>query len=426
MSTGIEAPKLRTDMEIFSTYYQGQKAVVVKDMLGLIRDPVVLQGKILSFIGLIDGKRTPRDIQLELIRQQNGVFVGMDYVQSLLSKLDALFLLESENYTNTKNKIFSEYNKQPTRPTMLAGQAYPDSAEALRKYLDSFFLGTRGRPVEKRDRRVAALIAPHIDLRVGKEIYAQAYAAIKDSSPKFVVLLGTGHSLRDSFFSLTEKDFETPLGSVRTDKSCVRKLKEASEEVIARHDIDHRNEHSIEFQLIFLQYLFGSDFSIVPVLCGSMQNDLSAVSRASEIPGVGTFLNELREVVEEKGTEVLVVAGVDFSHIGPKFGHSFRAANLIGEAKKFDTRLIDAICSGDPSGFWAETRRINNQYNVCGFSTIACLLELFPGTVGQRLGYDFWEEYETQSAVSFAAITLSDKPEERSREQSIERVKKNE
>lgn len=400
-------PKLRTDMEIFSTHYQGQKALVVKDALGLIKNPVVLQGQIIDFIGLIDGKRAPRDIQLELIRQQNGVFVGVEEVLSLLSKLDSLFLLDSDHYRDTKNKIFAEYNRQSIRTAVLAGQAYPASVEALEKYLDSFFSGPLGGSIDKSDKKVSALIAPHIDLRVGKKVYAHAYAAVKETSPKIIVLLGTGHSLYESYFSMTEKDFETPLGLVRTDKPIVRKLRDAHEEVVAPHDIDHRNEHSIEFQLIFLQHLFGSDFSLVPVLCGSMHNNLADFSRASEIPGVGGIFSELRKLLEERGSDALVVAGVDLSHIGLKFGHSFRASSLIAEARDFDTRLIDAICRGDPSDFWAEAKKVGNKYNVCGFSSIACLLEVLPASVGQCLGYDFWEEEETQSAVSFAAIALS-------------------
>jgi AmmeMemoRadiSam system protein B len=394
-------------MEIFSTYYQGQKALVVKDALGLIKSPVVLQGQVLNFVGLIDGKRTPRDIQLELIRQQEGVFVGFDYVQSLLSELDALFLLDSENYKVTKNKIFAEYSQQTVRPSVLAGQAYPDTVDELRKFLDSFFGEFDEASVEGNREGVTALIAPHIDLNVGKKVYAQAYTAIKDLNPKIVVILGTGHSLHHAHFSLTEKDFETPLGLVQTEKPIVRKLREAHKEVVAPHDFDHRNEHSIEFQLIFLQYLFGSDFSIVPVLCGSLQNDLAVFSRASEIPGAKVFIDNLRRLVEEEGADSLVVAGVDFSHIGPKFGHSYRASSLIAEAREFDGRLIDAICSGDPQVFWSEAKEAENRYNVCGLSSIAFLLELFPGTNGHLHGYDFWEEDETQSAVSFAAITLS-------------------
>jgi AmmeMemoRadiSam system protein B len=407
MSTETWIPKLRTDMEIFSTYYQGQKALVVKDALGLIKNPVILQGQVIDFISLIDGKRTPRDIQLELIRQQNGVFVGVDYVQSLLTELDSLYLLDSENYKDTKKKIFMDYSKQTVRPAVLAGQAYPESVEDLRKYLDTVFSESDNASIGRTAKKASALIAPHIDLNVGKKVYAQAYGAIKDLDPQMVVILGTGHSLHQSIFSLTEKDFETPLGLVKTHKPLVRNLREANEAVVAPHDIDHRNEHSIEFQLVFLQYLFGSDFSLIPVLCGSLQKDLAAFSRISEISGVNGFLNGLKELVEEKGSDVLVVAGVDFSHIGPKFGHSYRAPRLIAEVREFDTRLIDAICSGDPSSFWAEAEKVDNRYNVCGFSSIAVLLELFSGAIGQLLGYDIWEEEDTRSAVSFAAISLS-------------------
>ncbi|MGD9347873.1 MAG: AmmeMemoRadiSam system protein B [Candidatus Aminicenantes bacterium] len=406
MSTDTQIPKLRTDMEIFATSYQGQRALVVKDALGLIKNPVVLHGRILDFVGLIDGKRTPRDIQLEVIRQQEGVFVGVDYVQSLLSELDSLFLLDSDYYKETKNKIFKEYTQLSVRPAVLAGQAYPNSREGLDKYLSSFFAGILSSAPQSH-KKVSALIAPHIDLRVGKKAYAQAYSAVKGVSPKTVVLLGTGHSLHHSYFSLTEKDFETPLGLVKTDKLRVQKLKAVDAKVVAPHDLDHRHEHSIEFQLIFLQHLFGSDFTLVPVLCGSLNRDLAAYSRPSEIPGVGGILKEMKKILEGRAPDVLVVAGVDFSHIGPKFGHSYRASSLMSETKDFDARLIDAICQGDPGGFWKEIKKVDNRYNVCGFSSIAFLLELFPGAVGQRLGYDIWEEEETQSAVSFASIALT-------------------
>lgn len=394
-------------MEIFPTSYQGQKALVVRDALGLIKSPVLLQGQILEFIGLIDGIRTPRDIQLELIRQQDGVFMGVEAVQSLLSKLDSLFLLDSDHYRDKKNEIFADYHQQPIRPAVLAGQVYPNSVEALQKYLDSFFPEMPEESPEKSSRVVSALIAPHIDLRVGQKIYTQAYAAVKEKIPKTILLLGTGHALHQSYFSLTEKDFETPFGVVKTDKAFVRKLKEADGTVVAPHDFDHRNEHSIEFQLIFLQYLFGSNFTLVPVLCGSMNSAMATFSRASEIPGVNGLLSELRTFVEERESGALIVAGVDFSHIGPKFGHSYQASSLLQEARDFDTRLIDAICRGDVLEFWAEVKKIDNRYNVCGFSSIACLLEILPGVAGHCLGYEFWEEEETQSAVSYAAITLS-------------------
>ena len=48
-SNGEEAvPKLRTDIEFFPTSYQGTRALLVKDSLGLIQEPIVLKGEILE------------------------------------------------------------------------------------------------------------------------------------------------------------------------------------------------------------------------------------------------------------------------------------------------------------------------------------------------------------------------------------------
>jgi len=41
--------------------------------------------------------------------------------------------------------------------------------------------------------------------------------------------------------------------------------------------LSHRNEHSIEFQVIFLQHLFGAESGpkIVPVLCGNIMEKVA-------------------------------------------------------------------------------------------------------------------------------------------------------
>jgi AmmeMemoRadiSam system protein B len=215
--------------------------------------------------------------------------------------------------------------------------------------------------------------------------------------------------MHEFFFSLTEKDFETPLGRVITDKDFVRQLKIAGDGAVSPHDIAHRSEHSLEFQLIFLQHIFGSDFSLIPFLCGSFHKVLNRVSRPSEIPGVGSLLKVLGDFVKEHASDTLLVAGVDFSHIGPKFGHSERASSMLLETRNQDRILMDAIYRGEIEDFWTATREVKDRYNVCGFSTVACLLEIIKGTQGQLLAYDIWQEELTQSAVSFAAIAFERK-----------------
>lgn len=411
MKTGSEEfiPRLRKDIELLPTSYQGTRAVLVRDSLGLIKKPIVLQGETMEFLSLIDGEKNIRDFQLELIRRKGGVFVSSEEVEKVLLELDSAFLLDSERYRKERERIIAEYSLLEVRTAFNAGRSYPDDPEELRSYLDSFFYKETEDSPPIRDREIVALISPHIDLEAGKKVYAKAYQAIKNSAPRRIILLGTGHSLHESFLSLTEKDFETPLGRVKTDKDCVRKLKEAGDKVISPSDIAHRSEHSLEFQLIFLQSLFGSDFSLVPVLCGSFHKVLEQFSRPLEIQGMDNFLRALRLYVEENISDTLLVAGVDFSHIGPKFGHSQQALSMLIETKDHDKLLIDAICKGNVEDFWAESRRTRGRYNVCGFSAIACLLEIIVGARGHLLDYDFLQEEPTQSAVSFAAIAIERK-----------------
>ncbi len=399
-------PGMREDLEVTATSYRGQKALLVRDSLGLIREPVILQGEALNIVGLIDGKRTVRDIQVELVRLRSGVLVDAASVDRLIQELDEAFLLQSDRYRFEKEKILGDYLRQEVRTSSHGGVSYPGPPEELRAFLDGILGSARPEENGQSGTLFFGLAAPHIDPGIGKKVYAEAYRFIRRIRPRRVLLLGTGHSLSDAYFSLTEKDYETPFGRVRTDREAVRSLKNAGGKSVSPYDIHHRSEHSLEFQLVFLQHLFGSSFTAVPILCGSFVRDLIRVSRPSEIPGVGEFLAALKALREEDPAGTLVVAGVDFSHIGPKFGHRERASSLLLEAKTHDHALIAALAAGDGAAFWAESRKVNDRYNVCGFSTLAALLDAFPGMRGRLLDYEFWKEEATRSAVSYAAIIL--------------------
>ena len=398
-------PKLRTDIEVIPTQYQGQKAFVIRDALGLIPEPVLLQGEALRFIQLLDGRRDLRDIQLEVMRSQSNTFISTEVIEKFISDLDAAFLLDSEHYRSEKDRIIHDYARLEIRKAALQGSAYPEDPQQLRSYLDDFFSDSHSAETCGFKGQIQGLIAPHIDLEAGKSVYTQAYQAVRDLKPGRVLLLGTGHSLQSHYFSLTTKDFETPLGIVKTSAADVEKLKKAGGELISTHDITHRKEHSLEFQLLFLQYLWGESFSLVPVLCGSLHTELEAVARPAEIPGMPTLLEAMTRLINEEPF-TLIVAGVDFSHIGLKFGHPAPALSMLEGATSHDHRLIETICRGDVRGFWEEVRRVQDKYNICGFSTMALLLELLAPAQGCLLAYDFWQEEATHSAVSFAAMVL--------------------
>ena len=214
-------PKLRSDIEVIPTQYQGKRAFVIRDSLGIIPEPVLLHGEALSFLQLIDGRRNVRDIQLEIMRSQNNAFISMEIIQKFITDLDAAFLLDSELYRLEKERLISDYARLQIRKPALLGAAYPEDPQQLRNYLDDFFQESGTTEACSLKGKIQGLVAPHIDLKVGKQVYSQAYQAIRNLKPNRVLLLGTGHSLQNHFFSLTTKDFETPLGTVKAYKAGV-------------------------------------------------------------------------------------------------------------------------------------------------------------------------------------------------------------
>ncbi len=403
MSAEKPAPKVRSDLEAVPTIYEGERALLITDRLGMIETPLVVQKLALAVLGYLDGRRSPADIQADLMRRSGGVFVSRDAIDSVISELDARGVLDSPDFRRARAAMIDAYARREIREAFLAGQSYPESAADLRAFLDGM-LGAAAPGPSPDAAGIRALAAPHIELRTGAKIYGAAYRAVRGLSPEKVVLLGTGHALDDGLFSLTEKDFETPLGTVPTDRAAVAALRDAGGGAIAPSDIAHRREHSLEFQAIFLRHLFGSGFAIVPILCGTFQGRLRKAARPMDVSEASGMLAVLKEMVEDWGPRVLCVAGVDLSHIGPKFGHEETAASLRSRAEAHDKALVEAACRGDVEALWAESRRVDDRFNVCGFSSLACLLEIAGPVEGVCLGHEFWHEDETRSAVSYAAL----------------------
>ena len=399
-------PLRRTDLEFFPVQHGGDQLILIRDHLGLVQEGKAVAVLLYQILNLLDGTNTIRDLQMELIRQKGGVLVGIDEVQGLLEHLDESFLLDSERFRKARDQIVKGFSSEKVRPCSHCGQAYPNNPTELRNRLDEIL--TAEPPLPKPDGKITALISPHIDLSAGNRVYSSAYQMIKYAAPSRIVLLGVGHHMREHLFCVTVKDFETPLGVLKSEQSLVHKLREAGGDIMAPNDFAHRSEHSIEFQLIFLQHLLPeASFTLIPILCGSAQSCLSEYTRKAYLKKAGPFLDLLTQIVSEPAEETLLVAGVDFSHIGPKFGHEMPAHHLTGQSEIHDKNLLNHLSGLDADQFWEESSRVEDQFNVCGFSALACLLEILPPCKGQLLNYEIWHEEATRSAVSFAAAVFT-------------------
>lgn len=399
-----EHPKARRDLEFFPGQIDNQTLIVIKDRLGLVQEGKAIAPELYRLISMLDGTHSVRDIQVELMRQQGGRLVSTEEVEALLNQLESSYLLESPRYREAKRELVTRFSAQKVRYCSHAGLSYPKEEHELRNRLEDILAIERARDLP--EGKITALVAPHIDLEAGKRVYSTAYQAINGLEIERVILLGVGHSMIDGMFSITGKDFETPLGRVETDVKAVKGLVEAGGDILWRDDFHHRDEHSIEFQLIFLQHLFSDrPFTIIPILCGSLMGSLPSYNREAYQSKAGDFLSVLANAAGDDGT--IMIAGVDLSHVGPKFGHDAPASLIIRDSEHHDRQLLDFICSRDADGFWEESKKVNDRYNVCGFSALACLLETLPAGQGTLLTYETYREEPTKSAVSFAAAIFT-------------------
>ena len=399
-----ERPKIREDLEFYPVQSTGTTVIVVHDRLGLVEKGKSMSLELYRVMTMLDGTRSMRDLQIDLMRQQGGRLISIEEVESLLAELDSSYLLDSQRYGEVRREIISRFSAQEIRYCSHVGLSYPREEEELTKRLETI-LASQEVPFFPNG-RITAVVAPHIDLEAGKRVYSSAYQAIKGITPERVIILGVGHSMASEMFSLTKKTFETPLGRVETDQAIVMELTKAGDAIVSRDDFAHRDEHSIEFQLLFLQNILRDvSFTVVPILCGPLKGCLPDYSREKYRSIGRDFLRILADAAGKDGT--IVVAGVDLSHVGPKFGHDMSASFIIDQSERHDRQLLDFLCAGNADGFWSESRRIEDRYNVCGFAALVCLLEALPPSQGHLLGYEIFKEDATKSAVSFAAAIFT-------------------
>ncbi|MFO8165838.1 MAG: AmmeMemoRadiSam system protein B [Thermodesulfobacteriota bacterium] len=400
----IEEFKIRADIDFIPVQSGGRMIIMIQDRLGLVEKGKFITPEFYKLMITFNGKGSIRDIQSDMIRQQGGSLVSIEEVQDLFEQLDSAYLLDSPRYREARRMIISDFTSQKIRYCSHAGQSYPKNKEELHQRLANI-LSTQQVPSFPHG-KIFALIAPHIDLEVGKRIYSTAYQAIKGLKPERIVILGIGHSMTKEMLSLTTKTFETPLGSAETDEKAVMELMKSGKDILSENDFAHRDEHSIEFQLIFLQHILKDvSFKIIPILCGSLIGYLPEYNRRRYISIGHDFLTTLADFMQDDAT--IVIAGVDLSHVGPKFGHDMPASLIINESERHDRQLLQYLCQRDADGFWAESERLKDKYNVCGFSALACLLETLPLSYGHLLDYEVFKEEPTRSAVSFAAAVFT-------------------
>jgi MEMO1 family protein len=235
-----------------------------------------------------------------------------------------------------------------TRPSAIAGSWYPGSERPLRAVIQEFL--DQANPPALAG-KLLGLVVPHAGYQYSGQTAAFAFKLLAGLSFEQVILTSPFHAFaRDAFLTTQHDAYETPLGSVPVDHASLdqldAKLKAAGFPGITK--IRREQEHSLEIELPFLQFMLNQPFQLIPLMIRTHSSNA--------LQQLGMLLAQM---ANEKNT--LLVASTDLSHF-----------NQASAAEKMDRRALDNIASLN-----AEKLLIDNECGAapaCGAGAVAAML----------------------------------------------------
>jgi AmmeMemoRadiSam system protein B len=240
------------------------------------------------------------------------------------------------------------------RHPAVAGSWYAGTSAGLRAQIEECFTHKLGpgkppRVVEKGPRSLVGLVCPHAGYMYSGPVAAHAYYKLAaDGKPDVIVIFSPNHTgLGSALAIMDEGVWRTPLGDVEIDAPTANQILRESR-IIDVDDSAHASEHSIELQIPFLQYLYGSSFKFVPI-CFLMQDLESS--------------REVGQAVAKAlaGKNALVIASTDMTHYEPQ-----------KSAERKDKMAIEAAIKMDEEQYYSTVE--SYRISTCGYGpTIAAI-----------------------------------------------------
>ena len=447
-------PRVRR-VDVIPIDQNGVGSFYVRDPLEFAQQPLVLGGAGLFILSLLDGRHSLDQVLAALRREFPGTRIRAHQVRELLATLSERCYLNDEVAAAHIARVRGEFARARVRLPWHAGSAYPDDARELTAMLDRFFAaaaadgdpagaelaaregeprgharqtGNNGQQHRSSASRaqppgeLAAIMCPHIDLRAGGEIYPPAFTALAAAAhtPRPIeryVILGVAHNGGTqpgaSFAIASDKDYATPLGEAPTDRRLIGEWSRRAGRDVTDQQWVHRTEHSVEFPLLFLQYIQSREnlppYEVVPVLLGGVDHDLQAGRDPLQAAEVKRELAALRAAAAAGGKRACYLLSVDLAHIGPKFGDPEPIDDAGAAAcEQKDRHLLGFAERFDAPGL---TRTLHADRNCRNVDAVAGLFSLYPLLAGSEcrgslLSYGQNRQPDTGSLVSYASMAF--------------------
>lgn len=392
----------------------GDEVIAVHDPQEFI-EPFGLSAQLVPILMFCDGHHTPETMR-EAIARETGATYATAEILRVLEMMDGWLLFDSPRFAAVRAARDREFITADVRAAAHAGGSYPAHPAELRKRLDDI-LSLAPDDTPESAAGLVGVIAPHIDLRVGERAYAPVYRTVQRfaeelprNEPVTFIVLGTSHYGTGGLFVASRKDYATPLGRLQCDREFLSRLEIELGAPLEADDTAHRPEHSIEFQVVFLQHLFGDRAAngtvrFVPILCTSFHRlfDHDAETKAE----YESFVRALRKTVAEHKTRTVLLVGGDLAHVGRKFGDPFDAESVLEPVAAADRELLDIVSRCDATGLLAHIAADRDARSVCGFPPMLAFLDtldVYGETSGEIVHYEQWNERETSSAVTYGSV----------------------
>ncbi len=409
-------PAFKRGVEAIEIQHEGKPMVLLRDQEGLRKDSVVVTPPAFFIAMMLDGRATATDVQT-VYSKATGSLISPADIENIIREFDKAELLETPHLQERRKQVLGDFLKNSIRPAHLKGAAYPETVLDLAVELGVFFKNSKGPGKELFNGTPLTpaplgVVAPHIDFRRGGPAYAWAYQALSECRPPDVIVaLGVAHVSPNSPWVMTPKEYETPYGAMTVDKTIYNDIQSSLWYGGQDDEWAHRTEHSLEFQALWLKYIWRDKTPPwVPILCSSF--DRFALDRApSTVESIEKAIQTIGEKLKARqaaGQKIMILAGVDMAHVGPRFGDDMKVDGALKEKiEKEDRPSMDLLLKGDADAFYMSVVKDGHWRKWCGLSALYTSLRLMKilspdHSTGQLLSYDQAED-PMGGIVSFAS-----------------------
>lgn len=249
------------------------------------------------------------------------------------------------------------------RGPAVSGLFYPGKRDSLLSMISEMDIGSQ----VPHYTGILGVVVPHAGYVYSGKTAMKGFDAIRHTESRNFVLIGPNHDSYPFHTSIyPEGVWETPLGGARVNRSISRELLDANPDLVADPDA-HVREHSLEVEVPFLQYIFGEDFTITPIIMGNQSIEMAR-----------SVANSLKSVRED----FTLIISSDLTHYESR-----------DSVNRKDSFLIEEVLSLDVEEYYRTVEKYG--ISACGYGAIAVLMEytrMMKGemeVLGHSTSYDY-------------------------------------